>query len=295
MQISQLRTFLAVHRTGSFAAAARQVHLSHSAVSVQMKQLEEEAGGALFRRDSRPVRLTDLGRQFVKHVRFILNEVDVLKNLSAEDSTEGRLTVGFVPTTLETLLPRVLSALRGSYPRLQVFVRSGLSSELVQALREGALDLAIVTAPAEPDAILTLREIVQETLFVIAPRHADCTLRPAALLRAHPYIAFSRRTLLGRQISAGLTESGIEADPMIELDSITAIEELVAGGFGVSVVPQRLFAPPLGDRLTCVPFGGPYPARRLVMLSRRDDRRATVRRRIAETVSEGEAGRKAGE
>ena len=280
MQISHLKTFLAVRKTGSFSAAAQAVNLSHSAVSVQMKLLEQAVGAPLFVRDRRPAVLTELGRELVQRAEEIVRRVDALEMLSVRDSTSGAIRIGFIPTTLQTVLPVLLSGLQQEFPDLQVYVRSALSAELAEATGRGEIDFAFLTAPMVPDPDTLSQEIGEEPLFVIAAKSLDKAKNSAVLLRRERYIAFSRKTWLGRQVDVSLDEMGIRTEPAIELDSIDAIENLVSKGFGVSVVPQRLFAPPLAERVRCYPFTGRYATRRLILVSRRDAQRSTVRSRI---------------
>ena len=284
MQIAHLRTLLAIRDRGSFSAAAEAVHLSHSAVSVQMRQLEEETGIALFVKGRRPASLTPLGEQFAEKARDIVARMDELEVLGRADSVTGRIAIGFVPTTLQTILPVVLAALPDLFPDLQVSVRSGLSADLAAAVEGQDLDFAFLTSPAVPAPAIRLDDIGAEPLWMIAGRDTEPPRRDGDFLRVAPYIAFSRKTWLGLQIDAELAERGLAIPAAIELDSIDAIENLVALGLGVSIVPQRVLAPPLSERMRCQPFGHPAAARRVVLASGRQSTRDTVRRTVLDLV-----------
>ncbi len=280
MNISHLRTLLAIRRHGSLSGAAEAVHLSHSAVSVQMKQLEAEIGAPLFVAGKRPARLTRLGEEVVREARAIVARADSLKNLARTDDTGGQARLGFVPTTLGTLLPVVLERLRERFPALQVTVRSALSARLAEDVEQGNLDFAFISDPTVGAAQVHLHEIGAEPLFLITDRNSPGPGRLTEILARHPYIAFKRETWLGSHIEHWLQQKGLGGEPAIELDSIDAIEDLVARGFGVSVVPQRLLAPPLSDRLCCLKLGDPPPVRRLMLASSPQCRRLTIRRML---------------
>jgi len=100
------------------------------------------------------------------------------------------------------------------------------------------------------------------------------------LLRDQPYIAFNPRTWLGQQIFTSLNARGLSFNPAIELNSIDAVENLVAQGFGVSIVPQRLFADDMAKTLRCLALGDATESRELVLASHLHCSRPTLRRTI---------------
>jgi len=277
MQTSHLRSFLAIKETGSFTGAATAVHLSHSAVSIQMKQLEQQIGASLFVKGRRPAMLTPLGEEVAEKARAIVDQLDALKSLAKADDLCGHVTLGFVPTTLETLLPVVLERLRRDFPQLRVAVRSGLSSSLAKMVEDHTIDFAFLSAPVTDPISIGLHEIGSEPLFLVVAKSTEPARgKITDILRQNSYIAFSRSTWLGTQIANHLRQSGHTKEPEIELDSFDAIEHLVALGFGVSIVPQRLLAPPLQDTLHCIALGHPAPVRRVMLATPRHCQRQTL-------------------
>jgi len=171
-----------------------------------------------------------------------------------------------------------------------VRVRSDLSQNLAEAVAAGQLDFAVLTAPSTPGRELLVDEIGQEPLSLILPAGSAAGRKPRELLHSLPYIAFAPKSWLGQQITAGLLDIGLSPRPAIELDSIDAIENLVAGGFGLSIVPQRLLAPPLENRLDCLLFPGTQRARRLALTSARGSGRQSLRDAILDIVQQATAG-----
>jgi len=276
MQTSLLRTLLAIKTTGSFSAAATTVHLSHSAISIQMKQLEQQLGASLFIKGRRPAMLTPMGEEIAEKAREIIDQLDDLKSLTGADDLGGRITLGFVPTTLQTLLPVALERLRSEFPQLQVSVRSDLSSHLASAVENRDIDFAFLSAPVSVHSKVRLHEIGSEALFLVTAKNNTSLDKQADILRQNPYIAFSRHTWLGEQIAHHLTQRGLLLEPSIELDSMDAIEHLVARGFGVSIVPQRLLAAPLEQTLRCLALGSPAPVRRVMLATPQRCHRQTL-------------------
>ncbi len=265
MNLRQLRTLTTILERGSFAAAGDQIGLSHAAVSVQMQQLETALGVELFDRGSRPVALTAEGVRIAELAGEVLDKVANLRLEASGAKTSGSVSIGFIPTCVHHLLPRVLEAMRKSFPELQVSVQSGLSGELAAAVVRRELDYALVTAPMVEMPELDITPIATEPFYVIGPAGATFE-SDTELLRSLPYIAFNKHTWVGRHIAARLQQRGIHIRASIEIDSLEAIENLVAGGFGVSIVPLRLHAGLNTEKLASIPFGEPVDTRQLTLI-----------------------------
>ncbi len=284
MLLTHLKTLIAIQKGGSFSAAADIVHLSHSAISIQMRQLEEKTGLVLFEKGRRPATLTPIGRQFLLKAMDVSKAVDQLSFIGREDITSGSISIGFVPTTLQTILPIALAELRRRYPDLRVSVISGLSGALAQAVVEQTLDFAFLTAPTEPQTDLHITMIAQEPFAIISSLDCPLTRNPYDLFLSQPFIAFSHQSWLGQQIKSHLAEAGVSFDPTIELDSIDAVENLVALGHGVSIVPVRTLAPAHPELCYTKAPGCPAPARRLTLASHRQATRKTLHDVIVDIV-----------
>ena len=266
MNLRQLRSLAAIRKYGSFAAAGEHIGLSQSAISVQMQQLERSLDAALFERGNRPVTLTPDGARIAGIADEVLGRLAQIEGIAGGSETPGSVTLGFVPTTVHYLLPRVLEALREAWPELQVRVRSGLSGELSTAVAHGELDYALLTAPVTEIPELEFTAVASEPFYAIGPARLAGIDSDAKLLRSMPYIAFNRRTWVGQHIAARLQQRGIHVSDAIEIDSLEAIENLVVRGFGVSIVPRRLHDPVNTGRLLQIPFGSPVDTRELVLV-----------------------------
>jgi len=196
------------------------------------------------------------------------------------------ISIGFVPTTLQTLLPVVLERMQARFPGLSIRISSGLSGDLANQVEAGRLTYAFLTAPATPQPDLSLTDVAREALCVIAPPGTSLPANPLDALASLPFIGFSRATWLGVQIAALLQPRTIT--PAIELDSIDAVENLVARGFGASVVPQRLYAKPLDETMACARIG--KAARQLSFAAHASDDRTTVRTALAQFAIEPHSG-----
>ncbi len=278
MNLRQLRTLVAIAEQGSFTAAGNAVGLSHSAISLHVKALEQELGVSLVDRARRPPRLTARGTALVEQAGRMAALVDEIRALGSDEVLAGSLAVGVVPTAMVHLLPPALARLRALHPKLAIQVRTGLSSELAQAVRMAELDIAVVTRPDIAPEGLALHEIAREPLVVIAPPDT-AEDSDAELIAAHPFIWFSRKTWAGQQIERLLHARGLHPREAMEVDSLEAIEALVAHGLGVSVVPERPRTPlaaPLPPTLRRLPFGNPQAARHLALIERDSNPKARL-------------------
>ena len=266
MNLRQLRSIATILQQGSFAAAGDRIGLSHSAISVQMQQLEAALGAELFDRSSRPVALTADGERIARIATAILEKLEQMKRVASGTETLDSVSIGFIPTTVNNLLPRVLEALREEFPALQVRIKSGLSGELAPAVVRRELDYALLTTPVVEFPDLEITAIASEPFVAIGPARLAGIESDAQLLRAMPYIAFNKHTWVGQQIAAKLRQRGIHVGESIEIDSLEAIENLVARGFGVAIVPRRLYAVLNRTELVQIPFGNPVVTRQLSLV-----------------------------
>ena len=267
INLRQLRTFMAIAEQGTFSAAGRAIGLSHSAVSLHVKALEEELGVMLIDRASRPPVLTERGLAFVDCCRRMRDVMDEIAALTDEADLIGSINAGVVPSAMVDLVPPALAALKQAHPRLKVRIHTGLSGELAGGVRNAELDIAIVTVPLRPLDGLDIREIASEPLFIIVPESAP-DVPVGELLTMQPFVWFSRKTWAGQQIEQLLLRDGIIVRDDMEVDSLIAIEALVAQGLGVSIVPHRPDARPFASNIRCAPFGVPQHVRKLAMLER---------------------------
>jgi len=267
MELRQLRTLVAISDFGTFAAAADAIGLTQSAVSLQIKGLEEEIGTEIFDRRHRPPLLNDKGRAMVEQARTILELCEDISQQGSDTLLEGVLSFGAVPTSVASILPPALAMMRERHPKLHIRVTSGLSAELAAATRSGELDAAIVSEPTQLADGLISNRIIREPLLVIAPPDAPGGT-DKELLESSSFIQFSRRAWAGQLIDRYISDRGISVKRGMEIDSLDAITRMVSFGLGVSIVPLPRTASKLLDNLKWLPFGDPPLHRSLVMIER---------------------------
>jgi len=271
MDLRKLATFVATAEYGSFSRAAQAVNLTQSAVSQQMRDLENQLRITLFDRSARPPRLTKVGRMYLETARAILDtHMRFMERHSRLDVT-GTLAIGAVRSALSAGLPEALHALKESHPGLSLrLVGSGrLSTELIEDVRGGQLDAALVVGPPREEARdLLWKSYAVERFYVIAPRGTPGLTDDEVLMSA-PYLRFVPILDSEREIDAVLSRKGINPVAEMELDSFEAIVLMASAGLGAGVVPGLYIPRARQAHLRVVPFGDHTLTRELGIVAQR--------------------------
>ncbi|MEO8081256.1 MAG: LysR family transcriptional regulator [Caldimonas sp.] len=240
--IRNLRTFLAVARLGSFAAAAKDVGLTSAAVGQQVRALEDELRQVLFDRGGRAIVLNTAGRALVEPVEELVGRYQALAHVApANGGLSGSVVVGALVSALMGEFADALWTLKREHPALEVRLFAGLSSDFAKQVERGELDAAIVTEPPgrlAPHLVWTA--LYREPMVLVVPKrpHFSLATEPLAILRRSPFIRFDRHTWTGALVDRAIAQCAVEVRDELELNSVEAILALVRQGFGISIVPQ---------------------------------------------------------
>ena len=244
MDIRQLKAFVAIAEAHTFTAAAERVHVTQAAISMQIRQLEQEIGIPLFVRTPRRVVLTEGGERLLERARAILREHDAALNELAQlaGAERGRLRVGSASAMVSTdPLPRILKEVRRRHPQAEVTVSSGTSEALVRQILAGELDVAFVSLPVEARGIETERLSEDELIAIANPRHPLARQRviSAYALSAEKLILGERGGNTRRLIDEFFAQSGLKPKVSMELSRLAAIKRMVEADMGVGIVPRQ--------------------------------------------------------
>ena len=236
MKLLFLATLDAILRRGSFAAAAEEIGLTPSAVSLQVKRLEEHLGQPLFVRSGRVAQPTPIARELAQTMREALSAMESLRAKSTP-VVEGRVGVGTIRTVQSSTLPPALIEVHRRYPQLVVRAIQGDSEALMQQLKTGVIDAAVVIKPSRGAGRFHWHPLAHEPFVLIAPPGSQGDSLEE-LLRTHDWIQFDTALVSGRMAGNYLHRVAPRARGSVEIDSIDTIVALVSAGFGVSVVPK---------------------------------------------------------
>lgn len=236
--IRELKTFVCVARRGTFAAAGREVGLTQSAVSAQIKNLEDTLGVALFDRTGRAATLNAAGQRAVALADEILQLFGRMGSPDSANDFRGALRIGAISTAQTGILPQALVLLRSKAPYIEASLVPGVSLNLLSQVDAGELDLAIMIKP--PFSLpkeLHAEVIAKEPFVLIMPANIQGD-DPRQILSDNPFIRYDQRSFGGRRVTQFLRERKLEVQQTLELDELDAIVKMVRAGLGVSLVPM---------------------------------------------------------
>jgi DNA-binding transcriptional LysR family regulator len=245
----RLGYFVAVAEELSFTRAAQRLHMAQPPLSQQIALLEKELGTPLFDRSRRAIRLTAAGAALLPEARRLLTDLDETVRMvrGVGDGTVGRLTVGFVPSAINGVLPDLLREFGATHPAVELTLRELAPDALLRAVHERRLDVAVLYLPiSEPD--LAQRRLASEDLLLAVPEaHPAATAPTVALtdVAGEPFVLPERHDVPGLHaaITALFDDAGIT--PRIAQRGVWLIQTvlgLVAAGIGLAVVPSSATA-----------------------------------------------------
>jgi LysR family transcriptional regulator, hydrogen peroxide-inducible genes activator len=283
----QLRYFDALSRHCHFGRAAEACAISQPALSMQIKELEQFLGGVLLERGARQIRLTKFGEEVAQRVRDILRSVDELGDFAraSHDQLAGRLRVGMIPTIAPYLLPTVIGNLTRLHPELDIHVRETLTPKLIQELREGRLDTAIVALPvSEPS--LTEVALFAENFLLVRPGEAEGTPVPTVkALREMRLLLLEEGHCFRDQ---ALSFCNMHASPpreVLDASSLSTLVQMVSAGIGVTLIPEMAVAVETRSAPVSVArFKNPQPSRTIGMVWRKTSPLARQLLQISEVI-----------
>jgi len=247
MEIRQLKAFLVIAETKTFTAGARRVNITQAAISMQIRQLEDELGIQLFTRTPRRVILTQAGEALLERARKILNEHDAALAQIAEiaGAEYGRLRVGTASGTFAAnQLPRIMQQLKERYPNAEFAVHSGTSQVLVDKLLHGEIDMAFVSLPVDNLNIATETLFTDEIVAIAHPKHPLASQRyiSAAALAAEDLILGEQGGNTRRMIDEFFAAANVRPNIIMELARQEAINQMVEMGLGVGMAGAKAVA-----------------------------------------------------
>ena len=294
--LRQLRYLVVLSEELHFGRAAERCHVTQSTLSAGIQELETVLGVTVVERTKRRVSVTPLGLDLVERARRVLADVTEMTVLAKSSDTPltGLLRLGAIPTIGPYVLPRVLPALRGSYPDLQLYLREEKTSDLIAALDGGGLDAALVALPAETGEAETTILADDPFWFACAPDHplargkkplAMEALVDEKLLLLEEGHCLSDQVLLA---CAGPTRGRMRPGNEFQATSLYTLVELVAGGLGATLLPEIALDTDQveGAGIAVRPLkgsGGPQgPRRRIALAWRRNSARHAEFRLLAQ-------------
>ncbi|MCI4663004.1 MAG: LysR substrate-binding domain-containing protein [Neomegalonema sp.] len=252
MDLRQLKYFVAIAKHGSFSKAALYLRIAQPALSQHVRNMEEELGMPLFHRLSRGVTPTEAGERMLVKANAILSDFNALPDFvrGKEHAPAGPVHIGLPGTVSEILaLPLIETALE-AFPDVQIRVAEAMSGFVLEWLRRGEIDLAIIYSGANPAGVRTTPILNEQLHLFAAPSLAPAHLRPGQEIgideaTAHDLILPSVTHGLRDLVNEAASRAGETIKTSIETDSYRQIKHLAARGLGFAILPENAIRPML--------------------------------------------------
>ena len=272
-KLDQLQTFADVVELGTFTAAADRLGVSQPAVSMQIRQLERRLGTRLVERVGKKVRPTPAGLRFLEHARRIIREVSsVVADMDEfTDESMGQVRIGTGATACIYFLPAVLKELRQRFPKLEITVATGNTSDILKLIEDNLIDLGFATLPA-PGRMFQVTPVLEDPFVLVSapefhPLPGDATPETIAKL---PLISFETGGNMQRVVDDWFRHAGVAPVSSMVLGNVEAIKELVGAGLGYAILPLSAFENPKGENgLVTMPLDPPL-TREIAIVIRQD-------------------------
>lgn len=252
MDIRHLRYFLAITEHGSFLAAAKKLRVAQPALSLHLRNMEEELGVKLLHRQARGVVPTEAGERLIRRAKIILSEFSLIQSdVAGQEFPIGDARIGLPANITDLFGVQLIEASRHRYPEVRIRVVEGMTAFLLDWLAEGDLDIAIIYGGSIPKGLATHHAWTEE-MRVFAPQgmgfdreanrpitFAEATALPLVI----PGVKHGMREVL----DAVAVSSGIALEPAIEIDSYRQIKQLVEGHLAYGVLPSTAIHQELSD------------------------------------------------
>ena len=280
--LKQLRYFDAVARFGHFGKAASHCAVSQPALSMQIRELEEELGLLLIERLPRGIRLTQEGREVERRTARILAEVRDLNDYAKQRGAplSGTLHLGVIPSVAPYLLPPLLPMMQRRFPELDLSIRETQTQHLVEELVDGRLDLLLLALPVEHSEVETLT--LFEDRFLLAYPPGDDAAQPfdkevlatPELLKTDRLLLLEEGHCLRDQALALCELRQIDSINTFGASSLSTIVQMVANGMGMTLLPEiAVDLETRHQRIRLKRFAEPQPHRSIGLAWRRSSPR----------------------
>lgn len=248
MNAKQLETFLTITQAGSFAACAARLNATQSTISARIQDLEAELGVTLFDRTPRRVRLTAKGRELLPYAQQVVRVFgEIRSRIGTADALSGLVRLGVAELVAVSWLPKLASTIHARYPNLTLEFRVSLTAELLEGLRAGELDIALV--PGGSDASLATRSLgfVRFVWMTSGSLPApDRPVTPEELGRSR-ILSLGEKSYHSDTIREWLEAAGTGEVRVDVCNSMSVIASLTAAGLGVSLLPEACYGPEIAS------------------------------------------------
>tara|TARA_E500000178_G_C16896437_1_gene696008 strand:+ start:35 stop:958 length:924 start_codon:yes stop_codon:yes gene_type:complete len=295
MTLTELRYIVAVAREKHFGKAADTCFVSQPTLSVSIKKLESELNTQIFERGNSEISLTEVGKKIVEQAQYVLDEAARVRLIAdqGKDHLIGPLRLGVIFTVGPYLLPRIVKTIINATPEMPLILFENYTANLLEQLRKGSLDIAILAEPFEQNG-LGILPLYDESFVVAVPKNhslnkiekvASDDLKSETMLLLGVGHCFRDQVLDFCPESARFTSSSVGIQKTFEGSSLETIRHMVASGLGITVLPKMSLQSHLDNtNVNFIEFKDPVPSRRVSIVWRKSFSRTKAVEKIYELI-----------
>jgi LysR family transcriptional regulator, carnitine catabolism transcriptional activator len=294
MTLKQIRAFLAVAQSLSFAVACERLHLSQSALSLTIKALEEGLGGRLFSRNTRNVALTPEGESLLPLARRLVADWDNAEDEMRQRFTlqRGRVTLAAMPSFAGNLLPPILKTFRARFPNVNVTVNDVINEQVLEMVRDRHVELGVAFEPMQGSS-LAFTPLYRDRFVAVVPLDSPLAQRDDIqweTLLEQPFITLQRPSTVRVMLEEHLQARGWKLPVEFESHQLATVGRMVASGLGVSAVPALCVGQmhELGAR--CITLSDPVIERAIGVLTKPGYELSAAAQALFDTLKDQDLG-----
>lgn len=262
MEFHQLTYFLAAAQTQNFRKAAEICLVAQSALSRQIAMLEDELGVALFTREKKRVRLTPAGQEFALHVKKAMEQLQEGQQFISELRTgqRGTIAIGCIESLATAFLPNLFAAFHQRYPHVRFKVSVNHTDELIALVEQGEVELGLILDPRLQSELLIIKELFRQPLHLLvsaqhpfAQSHAQGVTLEQII--PEPFLLLDETSRMGQITQRIFAQRGFPLRPLVEIESVEGLKEMVKQNIGVTLTLPALIRPSqIGRDLVLLPI-----------------------------------------
>lgn len=261
MEFYQLTYFLAAAQTQNFRKAAELCLVAQSALSRQIAALEEELEVELFTRAKKRVTLTSAGQEFASYVRNAMEQLQEGQQFLAElrEGQRGTIRIGCIESLATSFLPSLFASFHQRYPQVRLKVTVNHTDELVMAVEQGEVELGLILDPRLQSELLIIKELFRQPLhLLVSAQHPLAQMKASSVTLAQavsePFLLLDQSSRMGQITKRIFVQRGLPMHPLIEIESVEGLKEMVRQGIGVTLTLPALIRPSqIGTDLVLLP------------------------------------------
>lgn len=272
-EIRHIRAFLAVTRHANFTRAAQELHISQSALTVQIQQLEEGLGVKLFDRNKRRVVLTDAGRQVLDPLQRLVIDSEAIVSQTREIAglRRGMISIALLPSIASEILAQVLQRFNAAYPGIETRIHDVVAERILEQVKKEEVDFGIGVL-TRADKELTATPLFTDRLFAFLPEQHPLSSRSSvslAQIAQYPLLLTGTDSSVRALVEDALQKSSLHVAPAFEVNYMSTALNLVRAGFGVAILPEHAGGMASASGIVKLPIARPAITRHIQIIRRK--------------------------